>query len=66
MLGSEHLNDGSVHDIVGAGDVRLSLLSGASYLLRHVCYVPDMPVSLISIGQSEIVDARFCFESNLL
>ena len=51
MLGSVHLTDGSVHDIVGAGDVRLSLPSGASYLLRHVRYVPDTPVSLNSIGQ---------------
>ena len=51
MLGSVHMTDGSVHKIAGAGDVRLSLPSGASYLLRHVRYVPDLRVSLISVGQ---------------
>lgn len=50
ILGNVCLIDGSVHDIVGVGEVRLSLLSGASYVLRHVRYVPDMTVSLISAG----------------
>ena len=37
--------DGSVYDIEGAGDVCMSLPSGASYMLQHVCYVPGLRVS---------------------
>ena len=39
MLGHVHLADGSMHDIVGVGDVRLSLPSGASYVLQDVHHV---------------------------
>lgn len=36
----------------GAGEVRLLLPRGASYVLRHVhYYVPDMTVNLILVGQ---------------
>jgi len=51
MLGNVRFTNGSVHDIVGAGEVRLSLSSGAAYVLRHVHYVPDMIAILISIGK---------------
>ena len=61
MLGSVHLTDGSVHGIAGVGDVRLSLPSGASYLLRHVRYVPNLRVSLISIGQLRDCGCRILF-----
>ena len=50
-LACVRLTDGSVHDIVGAGEVRLSLPSGASYMLRHVRFVPGLRQSLISVGQ---------------
>lgn len=49
MLGSVHLTDGSVHDIVGAGEVRPSLPSGASYLLQHVHHVPNLLEILVSV-----------------
>ena len=51
MLGRVHLADGSAHDIVGAGDVRLSLPSGASFILRDVRHVPSLTQSLISVRQ---------------
>ena len=35
-LGCVQMVDGSVYDIEGAGDVCMSLPSGASYMLRHV------------------------------
>ena len=50
-LGRVHLADGSAYDIAGAGDVCLSLPSGASYTLRHVRYVPEITQSLISMRQ---------------
>lgn len=50
-LGSMRLADDSACDIVGAGDVQLSLPSGVSLLLHHVRHVPDLCVSLISIDQ---------------
>ena len=50
-LGRVHLADGSAYDIAGAGDVYLSLPSGASYTLRHVRYVPEIGQSLISMRQ---------------
>ena len=50
-LGCVHLTDGSAYDIEGAGDVCLSLPSGASYTLRHVRYVPGLSQSLISVRQ---------------
>ena len=45
-----HLH-GLVYEIEGAGDVCMSLPSGASYTLRHVRYVPGLRQSLISIRQ---------------
>lgn len=38
---SVRLANGSVHEIAGSGEVRLSLSSGASYLLRDVrlCHI---------------------------
>ncbi|MCO5607503.1 hypothetical protein L7F22_061699 [Adiantum nelumboides] len=51
MHGSVRLVDGSVHEIAGSGEVRLSLPSDASYLLRDVHHVPDLTMSLISIDQ---------------
>ena len=50
-LGCVRLADGSAYDIQGAGDVCLSLPSGASYTLRHVRYVPGLSQSLISVRQ---------------
>lgn len=50
-LGHVRLADGSTFAIVGAGDVTLSLPSGASLVVRHVHHVPDLPQSLISVRQ---------------
>lgn len=50
-LGCVHLDDGSAHEILGAGDVCLSFESGASLMLCHVRYVPDIGQSLISYDQ---------------
>ncbi|MCO5578024.1 hypothetical protein L7F22_031862 [Adiantum nelumboides] len=51
LLGHVHLTDGSIHEIVGVGDVRMSLPSGALLVLRHVCHVPSLTRSLISVSQ---------------
>ena len=50
-LGCVQMADGSVYDIEGAGDVYMSLPSGASYTLRHVRYVPGLCQSLILVSQ---------------
>ena len=50
-LGCMRLADDSACDIVGAGNVQLSLSSGVSLVLRHVHHVPDLCVSLIAIDQ---------------
>ena len=50
-LGRVHFADGSTYDIDGAGDVCLSLPSGALYTLCHVHYVPQLRQSLISVRQ---------------
>ena len=50
-LGCVQMVDSSVYDIEGAGDVCMSLPSGASYTLRHVRYVPGLRQSLISVRQ---------------
>ena len=41
-LGCVQMVDGSVYDIEGVGDVCMSLPSGASHMLRHVCSVPGL------------------------
>ena len=43
--------DDSIYHIEGARDVCISLPNGASYMLRHVCYVPGLSQSLILISQ---------------
>ena len=57
-LGCVRLTDGLVYDIEGAGDVFLSLPSGASYTLRHVRYVPQLRQSLISVRQLQDSGSR--------
>ena len=63
-FGSLHLH-GSVYEIAGAGDVCLSLPSGASFTLRHVRYVPELRQSLILVRQLyRTVVVRYCLESS--
>ena len=50
-LGCVQMVDGFVYHIEGAGDVCMSLPNGASYMLRHVCYVLGLNQSLISVSQ---------------
>ena len=50
-LGSVQLADGSAYDIEGAGDVCMSLPSGALLTLCHVHYIPGLSQILISVSQ---------------
>ena len=49
-LGCVQIVDGFVYHIEGAGHVCMSLPSGASHMLRHVCYVPGVSQSLILVS----------------
>lgn len=57
-LGCVRLVDGSTCNIEGAGDICLSLPSGASYMLCHVRYVPRLSQSLISVRQLQVSGCR--------
>ena len=43
--------DGSALDVVGLGDVRISLPNGSVWLLEKVRHIPDLRRNLISVGQ---------------
>ncbi|KAL6315855.1 hypothetical protein AAG906_012191 [Vitis piasezkii] len=43
--------DGSALDVVGLGDVRISLPNGSIWLLEKVRHIPDLRRNLISVGQ---------------
>ncbi|RVW21719.1 Retrovirus-related Pol polyprotein from transposon TNT 1-94 [Vitis vinifera] len=46
-----YLVDGSALDVVGLGDIRISLLNGFVWLLEKVRHIPDLRRNLISVGQ---------------
>ncbi|RVW69025.1 Retrovirus-related Pol polyprotein from transposon TNT 1-94 [Vitis vinifera] len=50
-FGKVYLADGSALDIVGLGDVRISLPNGSVWLLEKVRHIPDLRRNLISVGQ---------------
>ncbi|RVW52843.1 Retrovirus-related Pol polyprotein from transposon TNT 1-94 [Vitis vinifera] len=50
-FGKVYLADGSTLDVVGMGDVRISLPNGFVWLLEKVRHIPDLGRNLISIGQ---------------
>nr|CAN80650.1 hypothetical protein VITISV_022906 [Vitis vinifera] len=50
-FGKVYLADGSALDVVGLGDVRISLPNGSVWLLEKVRHIPDLRRNLISIGQ---------------
>ena len=43
--------NGSALDVVGLGDVRISLPNGSVWLLEKVRHIPDLRRNLISVGQ---------------
>ncbi|KAL6351502.1 hypothetical protein AAG906_040856 [Vitis piasezkii] len=50
-FGKVYLVDGSALDVVGLGDVRISLPNGSVWLLEKVRHIPDSRRNLISVGQ---------------
>ncbi|RVW87889.1 Retrovirus-related Pol polyprotein from transposon TNT 1-94 [Vitis vinifera] len=50
-FGKVYLADGSALDVVGLGDVRISLPNGSVWLLEKVRHIPDLKRNLISVGQ---------------
>ncbi|RVW86112.1 Retrovirus-related Pol polyprotein from transposon TNT 1-94 [Vitis vinifera] len=50
-FGKVYLADGSALDVVGLGDVQISLPNGSVWLLEKVRHIPDLRRNLISIGQ---------------
>ncbi|RVX04667.1 Retrovirus-related Pol polyprotein from transposon TNT 1-94 [Vitis vinifera] len=50
-FGKVYLADGSALDVVGLGDVRISLPNGSIWLLEKVRYIPNLRRNLISVGQ---------------
>ena len=46
-----YLANGSTLDVVGLGDVRISLPNGFVWLLEKVRHIPDLRRNLISVGQ---------------
>ena len=50
-FGKVYLTDGSVLDVVGLGDVQISLPNGSVWLLEKVRHIPDLRRNPISIGQ---------------
>nr|CAN76388.1 hypothetical protein VITISV_037906 [Vitis vinifera] len=50
-FGKVYLADGSTLDVVGIGDVRISLPNGSVWLLEKVRHIPDPRRNLISVGQ---------------
>nr|CAN78986.1 hypothetical protein VITISV_015274 [Vitis vinifera] len=50
-FGKVYLADGSTLDVVGLGDVRISLPNGSVWLLEKVQHISDLRRNLISVGQ---------------
>ncbi|RVX16420.1 Retrovirus-related Pol polyprotein from transposon TNT 1-94 [Vitis vinifera] len=50
-FGKVYLADGSALDVVGLGDVRISLPNGSIWLLEKVRHIPDLRRNLIYVGQ---------------
>ncbi|RVW64114.1 Retrovirus-related Pol polyprotein from transposon TNT 1-94 [Vitis vinifera] len=50
-FGKVYLADGSTLDVVGLGDVRITLPNGSIWLLEKVRHIPDLRRNLISVGQ---------------
>ncbi|KAL6340105.1 hypothetical protein AAG906_038940 [Vitis piasezkii] len=50
-FGKVYLADGLALDVVGLGDVRISLPNGSVWLLEKVRHIPDLRRNLISVGQ---------------
>ncbi|RVW96404.1 Retrovirus-related Pol polyprotein from transposon TNT 1-94 [Vitis vinifera] len=50
-FGKVYLADGSALDVVGLGDVRISLPNWSVWLLEKVQHIPDLRRNLISVGQ---------------
>ncbi|WJZ95341.1 hypothetical protein VitviT2T_014117 [Vitis vinifera] len=50
-FGKVYLDDGSTLDVVGLGDVRISLPNGSVWFLEKVRYIPDLKRNLIFVGQ---------------
>ncbi|RVW99369.1 Retrovirus-related Pol polyprotein from transposon TNT 1-94 [Vitis vinifera] len=50
-FGKVYLADGLALDVVGLGDVLISLPNGSVWLLENVRHIPDLRRNLISIGQ---------------
>ena len=50
-FGKVYLDDGSTLDVVGLGDVRISLPNGSIWLLEKVRHIPNLRRNLISVGQ---------------
>ena len=50
-FGKVYLADVLALDVVGLGDVRISLPNGSIWLLEKVQHIPDLRRNLISIGQ---------------
>ncbi|RVW34552.1 Retrovirus-related Pol polyprotein from transposon TNT 1-94 [Vitis vinifera] len=50
-FGKVYLADGSALDVVGLGDVRISLPNGSVWLLEKVRHIPNSRRNLISVGQ---------------
>ncbi|KAL6323541.1 hypothetical protein AAG906_039119 [Vitis piasezkii] len=50
-FGKVYLADGSTLDVVGLGDVQISLPNGSVWLLEKVRHIPDLRRNLIFVGQ---------------
>ena len=50
-FGKVYLADGLVLDVVGLGNVRISLPNGSVWLLEKVRHIPNLRRNLISVGQ---------------
>ncbi|WJZ95352.1 hypothetical protein VitviT2T_014128 [Vitis vinifera] len=50
-FGKVYLADGSTLDVVGLGDVRISLANGSVWFLEKVRYIPNLKRNLIFVGQ---------------
>ena len=50
-FGKVYLVDGLALDVVGLGDVRISLPNWSVWLLEKVRHIPDLMRNLISVGQ---------------
>ena len=60
-FGKVYLADGSILDVVGLGDVPISLPNGSVRLLDKVRHIPDLRRNLISIGQLDDEGHAICW-----